>query len=986
MSGALAVLVLAAAAAEDPYAEYRRHSADAHAHLKAGEPAEAVESFKEALAAARRVNPGRDDPLVVDTLTWVANTLRDQDRWAEAEPVLREALAITRRLHRGRDHPAVAVYAGSLALALRELGRYDDAEPLFREALAIRRRLHPGRDHEEVARSVGNLGSLLEARGRFDEAEPLYREAADMDRRLYGSKDHPELSAGLNNLAYLLDARGRPTDAEKLFREVLEMEQRLHAGRDHPDLVWSHNNLAHVLAKQGKAADAETHYRDALAMARRLHPKGDNPLPARIATNLAGQLLNAGRYKEAEPLCREALESFRTLSPGRDRPEVAFLLSNLAHIASHRGDLREAERLYREQLAMNRRMFPSGDHPEVAHSVGGVAFALSAQKRFADADPVYRESLRTYRALVQSYARSRPEGDALTLAAGLPIGSIRNAFLSNARALAADPAGVYSEVWFEKATVARVYEQRALAARAATDPAAAKLAAELADARRKRADLLLAPVRGDAATRAKRVEELKAFGDRIAAAERALRPLLPAVGRNEKLARATPADLRAALPADAAVVDFLRFQNYTRAAELPGPDEDARLSRYLAFVVTRDRVAWVDLGSAAAIEEAVAAWRQAITSGRAIAPELPAKVRELVWAKVAAELPAGVRVVYVAPDLALSRLPWAAVPGAKPGTVLLEDHAVAVVPHAAFLLDRLWPREPARAAPSDVLVVGGVAYDATAGAGPVAANRGRPALKADRPAWPALPGAAAEAAGVAAAAGRAKLAARPLGGAAATPAAVLAALPKARVAHFATHGFFADASFRSAFRVDPKLFEVTRAGERVGAAALSPLVMTGLVFAAANDPAAPGRGIVTGEALVDLDLSGLDLAVLSACETGLGDVAGGEGAFGLQRAFHLAGARDVVASLWKVPDEPTAALMALFYRNLWEEGLPPAEALRRAQLELYRGPGRVAELAKGFRGTFKEVPGSGAAPPAADAAGKAHPLVWAAFTLSGPGR
>src|SRR5262245_64858353 len=93
--------------------------------------------------------------------------------------------------------------------------------------------------------------------------------------------------------------------------------------------------------------------------------------------------------------------------------------------------------------------------------------------------------------------------------------------------------------------------------------------------------------------------------------------------------------------------------------------------------------------------------------------------------------------------------------------------------------------------------------------------------------------------------------------------------------------------------------------------------MTGLIFVGANREKTPGRGIVTGEALIDLDLSGLDLAVLSACETGLGDVAGGEGVFGLQKAFHLAGCKAVVASLWKVDDDATAALMGLFYRGLW---------------------------------------------------------------------
>src|SRR5258708_7813638 len=162
--------------------------------------------------------------------------------------------------------------------------------------------------------------------------------------------------------------------------------------------------------------------------------------------------------------------------------------------------------------------------------------------------------------------------------------------------------------------------------------------------------------------------------------------------------------------------------------------------------------------------------------------------------------------------------------------------------------------------------------------------------------------------------------------------------------------------------------------------------MTGLVFAGANRPCTPGCGVATGEALVDLNLSGLELAVLSACESGLGDVADGEGTFGLQRALHLAGTRDVVASLWKVPDRPTAALMALFYQNLWEKNLPPVEALRQAQLEVYRHPDKIATLAAGFRGKFVEVPGSAEEVGKPGSDGKAHPRLWAAFTLSGPGR
>jgi CHAT domain-containing protein len=268
------------------------------------------------------------------------------------------------------------------------------------------------------------------------------------------------------------------------------------------------------------------------------------------------------------------------------------------------------------------------------------------------------------------------------------------------------------------------------------------------------------------------------------------------------------------------------------------------------------------------------------------------------------------------------------------------------------------------------------------------ASRGEPLLKPDQKlGWGFLPNTAGEANGIVAAAERKKLPVVRIEGEKATTSVVLAALPGARYAHLATHGFFADESFHSAFQLDLDDYEKSWRGERRGKAALSPLVMTGLVFAGANNPKLPGRGIVTGEQLIDLDLSGLELAVLSACETGLGDVAGGQGTFGLQRAFHYAGTTNVVCSLWKVPDESTAALMNLFYTNLWDKNLTPIESLRQAQLEVYRNPGKVAEWAKGFRGKFERVPDAGdvvEVKPGKD--GKAHPVYWAAFTLSGPGR
>ena len=127
-----------------------------------------------------------------------------------------------------------------------------------------------------------------------------------------------------------------------------------------------------------------------------------------------------------------------------------------------------------------------------------------------------------------------------------------------------------------------------------------------------------------------------------------------------------------------------------------------------------------------------------------------------------------------------------------------------------------------------------------------------------------------------------------------------------------------------------------------------------------------------------MNLSKVDLAVLSACETGLGKVAGGEGLLGLQRAFQVSGAGTTVASLWQVDDAATRALMDEFYRNLWEKKLPKIEALRQAQLKMLREYDPQKGTLRGVGGVRQ-----------LDADAKPQrlpPFYWAAWVLSGDWR
>jgi CHAT domain-containing protein/Tfp pilus assembly protein PilF len=948
-----------------------------------GKLADAEPFYRKSLDMRKRLFKG-DHPAVALSLNSLGVLLNSQEKYADAEPFLRDAMAMQKRLFNG-DHPDLALILNNLAHSYDHQRRAADAEPLYRDAIAMRERLFKG-DHPLLAQSLTSLASLLLAQSKYADAEPLFRDALAMAKRLH-KDDHPDIANSLNGLASLLHAQGKLAEAEPVFRDALDMRKRMFKD-DHPDVAHSLNNLAALLEDKGRQADAETLTRKALEMLKRLFPKQDRSDVAGSMNDLAVMLLAQHKYADAESMFREALD-MRTRLHKEDHPEVAGNLANLAFLYQYQGKYADAEPLFQDALDMRTRLF-KGDHPDVVRSQCNLAFLYMAQRKHTQADLLFRKSLAMDRRLVAAYAGQKTEGEVLTLVASTP--SRRDAWLSNALMTKSDPQTVYLELWASKSLVSRAYEQRTLAVRAsASDPKAAKFLAELADTRRRRAELILAPAVKDPAMRNTRLQDIKDFEKKIAELDLLIGPLLPTISRAKKLAASIPAELQKVLPIDAAVVDFLRFTFVEQDKNTPGKAGEKWTDRYLAIVLTKDEVMCLDLDTATKIEAAVTAWREAILGGKEIATALPAKVRELVWNKIRKELPANVKTVYISPDAALCRVPWTALPGDKPGTILLEDYAIATIPHAIFLLDKLWQQDPLKNPPTGTLVVGGVKYDADLS--PAGSNasrsRGHPLVRAgEKLGWSFLPGTVAEVSGVSGTAAARKLTVNAITDHKATTAAVLAALPKAKYAHFATHGYFADPSFRSVFQLDEKDYEKSWRGERIGRAANSPLVMTGLVLAGANNPKTPGRGIVTGEALIDLDLSGLELAVLSACETGLGDVAGGEGTFGLQRAFHLAGTRDVVASLWKVPDQSTAALMSLFYRNLWEKNLAPMESLRQAQLEIYRNPGKIAELAKSFRGKFNLVPGDFSAEmdlkPGSD--GRSHPQLWAAFILSGPGR
>jgi CHAT domain-containing protein/Tfp pilus assembly protein PilF len=1016
-------------------AEAVKLNGEALQFFQQGKASDALKKMEQALVLWKKLYPPEQYPQghpdLAQSLNGMGFLLRARGELSKALPYCEQALAMRRQLYPEarfpKGHPDLALSLNNVGAILLDMGTFDKALVYYEQALAMNQRLYPKADfpegHAELARSLNNLGYLLEDMGEPGKALPYYRQGLAMRQKVYAEADfpqgHPELANSLTNLGGLMRTLGEFAQALPYLEQALVMRRKLYPEarfpRGHPDLAMSLNNVGAVLLEMGEFGKALPYYEQTLAMFKRLYPEDrfpqGHPELAQSLNNMGYLLQARGELARALPYCEQALAMKKRLYPEaqfpRGHPDLATSLNNLGLLWQAMGefgkalpyceqalamrqwlypearfpqghpdlatslnnlgfvleDLREYDRAllcFKQALAMRQQLYPVArfpqGHPQLAHTLHNLGFLLRIMGEPGKALSYAEQALVMYRLLGNRFAFGASEAEALSFLRSLP--RTGDAYLSLSLQTHVPAATSYALMWASRAPLTRLLQRRHQATQIGLGGSAAMRQKwqDLVETRQHLGRLLLQPGKDQAA----RDRELARLTDRKETLERELAALLPEIGRARELDALGPTDLAALLPQGTAFIDLLRYTHVGK--------ERQRTPRYVAFMVLPDRtIRAVDLHDADPIDQAVLAWRRAIEAFQDT-PADAARVAKLLWQPLARELPRDTATLYLAPDGELARLPWAALPGQKPGTALLEDLAVAVVPHGPFLLEQL--KYPTRysAGTETVLALGAVDY------GPAQASGYAP-----------LAGTAAEVRQVTGLAGaRANVT---LEGDRATWTHLKEALPKARYAHLATHGFFnAKALLEENQRLQQQRksweFAVDRTTERVGFGVRSPLSYTGLVLAGANQ-AAEGA-IVTGEALVELPLERLRLCVLSACQTGLGDLGpvGGEGVQGLQRAFHLAGCPNVVASLWNVNDQATAALMAKFYHGLWHENKTPLEALRQAQLTIYRHPERIARLADraapDFNDTIRLTPNGQAA--------RAPTKLWAAFVLSGVGQ
>jgi CHAT domain-containing protein/tetratricopeptide (TPR) repeat protein len=880
----------------------------------------------------------------------LATTLSAQGKSAEAEALLRKALAVWLKAA-GEAHPDTARFYNSLGMTLRDQGKHAEAEAPHRKALAIRLKAL-GEAHFDTALSYNNLASTLRDLGKYAEAEALYRKALAARLKAAGEA-HPDTATAFNNLAMTLRDQGKYAEAEALLRKALAIRLKA-VGEAHPDTTRTYGNIATTLERQGKYAEAEALHRKALAL--KLKVLGEsNPVTAGDYDHLAIALDGLGKYAEAEALQRKAL-AIRLQVLGEGHPDTATGYDHLAFTLGRQGKHAEAEALLRKALAI--RLKAVGEaHPNTAASYSKLATALENQGKYAEAVEIWT-------AAAAAYDRS---GGALG-ATGLERSLARENSPLPALAIALARQGRPSEAWSRwEADLARgLLDDLSARSLRPLNPEERLREAELA-AKLQALDERISRLVG----RPRRTPDEEAQLDGLKSEQNDLRghwvEFQVTLDRKYPASTGKPAvleDIRKAIPSDTALVGWLEMNSRHWAClvrhdgppvwvQTPGsgPEggctpEDHRRDQDCRIALAANRPDWRGLATAVA--------RQRLGP---LAPQL-GRIRHLV---------------VLSPTRSLSALPvealLATLPEGSPRPV------VSYAPSASMFAYLTARRTPPSGAPR-LLALGDPAFSRP-GDDQLALG-----LRDD---LAPLPGTRREVQAIAGffPAGRATT----LLGSEATEARLQAMartdeLKGFRFLHLATHG-----KANPSMAMSSALF-LPAGAERSASASADP---------AALESAPDGQ--ITAEQIVrtwDLDA---DLVVLSACESGLGRYAGGEGYLGFAQALFVKGARSLVLSQWRVDDKATSLLMARFYQDLLgqrpglSKPMPKAEALHEAKqwLRNLTADEVGGELAALDRGEPRKLAiGGGDATVASSPSAKPggvrpyeHPYYWAAFILVG---
>ncbi|MCA9470331.1 MAG: CHAT domain-containing protein, partial [Nitrospira sp.] len=785
----------------------------------------------------------------------------------------------------------------ALAEAYYSMGEYEEAKALHERVLPIKERCF-GRTHQNVADTLNRLADIFQAMGLYEKAESFHHQSLTMREHTLGY-GHVVVGNSYNNLGLFYLALGDLHRSRQSFSQALRIQKPIYGPR-HSEVATIYHNLALIFRSLGQSKRAHILAKYALRIREQVFGK-DHPIVA-VSLLLLGQLCgHQKQYGQAETLYRRAIAiSSRTKGP--THLDVSRMLNSLGIASLFQNNYDRAKSYFRRSLKILQAVmgkdhvdgrFPLTNLAAVYRNSGQVKKALTNFKQGLELENKYIETV--FRTAVTEQQQ---------LQCILSLGQNYDAALSLVvRKFQETPSVI-------KAALAWILLRKGIICDAAAtkkrlrshhSPSTEFKISALRTLRAKHCQLLLEPPD-------RFQKEWKSYRNRY-------RYLKTEIERIERLLKSEGVDttdgprpehidfpvLCRVLPRETALVEYVKIVDWTLEGKKSG------CSRYLAFVVSaQHQLRLFDLGLDWEIEPLISQVLRGIQDeihchaegGHSIGTRhLKTSFQNLyqrLWSPLKDCL-ANSKNVFICPDGLLNLLPFSALLD-EGGHSLIDQYPIAYLTSGRELLGRGRTRPSAA---TELLLVANPDF------GPGGKFSPLPGTVAEAECIPPLlPGAHAHQI--------------VLQEQAATKQAVIRTnMP--RVMHLATHGYFLD-----------------EAPQAMGDPYEKLLLRSGLVFAGANRPHQDTSfigddGHLTALEVTGMDLQGTELAVLSACSTGIGEVVNGEGVFGLRRAFSLAGVKNLMMSLWNITDEDAPRQMVSFYKYF--QNLPPAMALRQAQLE-----------------------------------------------------
>jgi CHAT domain-containing protein/tetratricopeptide (TPR) repeat protein len=830
-----------------------------------------------------------DRPMdIYNTMLELGVIYQRQGKSADAEAIYEEALQGLSELV-GDQHPSTLVALNNLGQVYEEIGMYDKAEPILKLALdSLEATLGP--ENPQTSRARNNLALLFESQGNFREAEPLYSQSIEILSRTRGD-DYTDTIAVRNNLAFLYMMMEDYERSAEMFERVQEQWMVLF-GEEHQATLKAMNNLGRIYHKLHRLGEAEQLILRAVEVRRNVLG-AEHPDVVRSMIDLGAVYIDQERLPEADGILTEALALAERVL-GEQHPYTFEALNNLARAKEAQNQLQAAVELRetgfaRRSVFLDRMLWVTGENAR------------------------------------EGYIRlHRPEfSEYLALLTRLQGGD------NGKRAIGASLQ--------RKGLLLKVTSEIQQISKLSSDPALKKVSEELQSARKELAAMTLSGPTAE--TQGRHVQVLYDLEQRVNELQGDLGRA--SVRYRSSIAQINMDTLAGVIPEGTALVDFLTY-------------EEGDESKVLAGVAINDggevRYELIQYPDRSEIDNAIIEYRTVIQDDQADEDELleiGQIAYEMVWQPIA-DVIGDTAYVYLIPDGTLNILPFNALINLDE-EYLIQTHDLHILTSGRDLLPTGY-----RLAQGEYVIFGGPDYDSdkVVSSEVLSAAQGRRSAALQlgiRGAggglrglnFAPLPGAEKEGRIITSQVKENDSPNEFFTGAAAQEG-VLSDMQKApEILHLATHGFFlkADDTLRK------RLLKLQRSGEiQVPPPGDNPLLRAGMAFAGINTNAqflgdidTVNDGVLTALEVLDLNLSGTKLVVLSACETGLGQIHEGEGVYGLRRSFQEAGVAEVVASLWAVSDAGTQALMTDFYDRILA-GSPAREALRETQLAMMDSP------------------------------------------------